>query len=196
MFHLFEDIFDFLSPDDHPAETPAEDNSHPVEDFAHDTFDFWRDSANDWLGQLEDAAQDWGQPAQDFVSAWQQATQGFADQVAHWFAWGNDASPGGPGRLKVRPTGYTLCKNVYPRSTMMRVSKWGNSLAVRLPAEGGGRLGLKEGDEVDFNADPLNTHSLSLVRRLTKAEAMEKLRSLRGLMPADYKFNRDEANER
>ncbi len=78
----------------------------------------------------------------------------------------------------------------------MRVAKWGNSLAVRLPADVVETLGLKEGDELDFNADPANTYSLALIRRLTKAEAMEKLRSLRGLMPADYKFDRDEANER
>lgn len=78
----------------------------------------------------------------------------------------------------------------------MRVSKWGNSLAVRLPADVVAKLGLKEGDEVDFNADPLNTHSLHLIRRLTKAEAMEKLKSFRGMMPAGFKFNRDEANER
>lgn len=78
----------------------------------------------------------------------------------------------------------------------MRVSKWGNSLAVRLPAEVVETLGLKEGDEVDFKADPLNTLSLALLRRMTKADAMEKLRSLRGMMPADYKFDRDEANER
>lgn len=78
----------------------------------------------------------------------------------------------------------------------MRVSKWGNSLAVRLPAEVVETLGLKEGDQVDFNADPANTYSLALIRRMTKEEALAKLRSLRGLVPADFKFNRDEANER
>jgi antitoxin MazE len=78
----------------------------------------------------------------------------------------------------------------------MRVSKWGNSLAVRLPAEVVETLGLKEGDQVDFNADPANTYSLALIRRMTKEEALAKLRSLKGLVPADFKFNRDEANER
>jgi len=78
----------------------------------------------------------------------------------------------------------------------MRVSKWGNSLAVRIPAEVVETLGLKEGDEVDFNADPDKTFSVELIKALTKADAMRKLRSLRGIMPADYKFNRDEANER
>ena len=78
----------------------------------------------------------------------------------------------------------------------MRVAKWGNSLAVRLPAEVVETLGLKEGDEVDFNADPDKTYSLEVIRSLTKADAMRKLRSLRGTGPADFKFNRDEANER
>jgi antitoxin MazE len=78
----------------------------------------------------------------------------------------------------------------------MRVSKWGNSLAVRLPAEVVETLGLKEGDEVDFNADPDKTFSLEVVRALTKADAMRKLRALRGTVPTGFKFNRDEANER
>jgi len=30
----------------------------------------------------------------------------------------------------------------------MKVAKWGNSLAVRLPSELVARLGLKEGDEI------------------------------------------------
>ena len=30
----------------------------------------------------------------------------------------------------------------------MKVSKWGNSLAIRLPAEMVEKLGVKEGDEV------------------------------------------------
>ena len=78
----------------------------------------------------------------------------------------------------------------------MRVAKWGNSLAVRLPAEVIETLGLREGDQVDFNADPDKTRSLEVIRRMTKAEARQKLRSLRGLVPTDFKFNRDEANER
>lgn len=78
----------------------------------------------------------------------------------------------------------------------MRISKWGNSLAVRLPAEVVETLGLKEGDEIDFNADPDKTYSLEVIRALTQADAIRKLRSLRGMVPADFKFNREEANER
>ena len=32
----------------------------------------------------------------------------------------------------------------------MKVSKWGNSLAVRIPAEVVDSLNLKEGDEIDL----------------------------------------------
>ena len=78
----------------------------------------------------------------------------------------------------------------------MRISKWGNSLAGRLPAEVVETLGLKEGDEIDFNADPDKTYSLEVIRALTQADAIRKLRSLRGMVPADFKFNREEANER
>ena len=79
---------------------------------------------------------------------------------------------------------------------ILRISKWGNSLAVRLPAEVVETLGLKEGDEIDFNADPDKTYSLEVIRALTQADAIRKLRSLRGMVPADFKFNREEANER
>lgn len=78
----------------------------------------------------------------------------------------------------------------------MKVAKWGNSLAVRLPADIVETLGLKEGDEIDFRADPANTLSLAVVRQLSRADAIRHLRKFRGMMPVDYKFDRDEANER
>ncbi|HWA20163.1 MAG TPA: AbrB/MazE/SpoVT family DNA-binding domain-containing protein [Devosia sp.] len=78
----------------------------------------------------------------------------------------------------------------------MQVSRWGNSLAVRLPAELVETLGLKEGDEVDLRIDADNTHSLAVVRQLSRADALRNLQKFRGMMPAGYKFNREEANER
>jgi antitoxin MazE len=35
----------------------------------------------------------------------------------------------------------------------MQVAKWGNSLAIRLPAELVRELGLKEGDQIDLVKD-------------------------------------------
>ena len=78
----------------------------------------------------------------------------------------------------------------------MRVAKWGNSLAVRLPADVVDTLKLKEGDEVDLRADADNTYSLAVVRTLSRSQALDKLRRLRGGVPAGFKFNRDEAHER
>jgi antitoxin MazE len=78
----------------------------------------------------------------------------------------------------------------------MQVSKWGNSLAVRLPKDVVEALGLKEGDEVDFRVDPANTRSLAVVKRLSGAELEQRLKRFQGMMPEGFKFNRDEANER
>ncbi len=75
----------------------------------------------------------------------------------------------------------------------MKVAKWGNSLAVRLPAEMVLRLGLKEGDEI---AVVEKDGALEVERKLSVDEAFANLRSLRGRLPADFKFNREEANSR
>ena len=80
----------------------------------------------------------------------------------------------------------------------MKISKWGNSLAVRLPSAVTDRLNLKEGDEIDVSID--ESGRAELVRKLTKeeqiAEAMERLKKFRGRIPADFKFDREEAHAR
>jgi antitoxin MazE len=75
----------------------------------------------------------------------------------------------------------------------MKVSKWGNSLAVRLPAELIARLGLKDGDEVAVVA---KGEVFEVERVLSVDEALANLRSLRGRLPSDFKFDREEANSR
>jgi len=80
----------------------------------------------------------------------------------------------------------------------VKVAKWGNSLAVRLPKEVVERLGLKENDEVRLVANG-ERGTLAVERDSDQARrtaALERLRKLRGRMPADYKFDREEANER
>lgn len=76
----------------------------------------------------------------------------------------------------------------------MRVAKWGNSLAVRLPASVVESLGLKEGDELEVELGDRDRFGVR--RKLTREEALERLRSFRGRIPADFRFDRDEANER
>ena len=77
----------------------------------------------------------------------------------------------------------------------MQVAKWGNSLAVRIPADVVRALGLKEGDDIDLCA--LDSGQLAIVSERQRREAaVAELRKFRGWMPADFKFDRDEANAR
>ena len=79
----------------------------------------------------------------------------------------------------------------------MKVSKWGNSLAIRLPAEYVTALGLKEGDDLSDKIDKIDL-SLTLRRKHTREEAWAILRELAktAQIPEDYKFDREEANSR
>ena len=76
----------------------------------------------------------------------------------------------------------------------MKVSKWGNSLAIRLPVDVIDGLGLKEGDDVQLRLE--GSRDLTVSRKPDLEELFERIRKYRGLMPADFKFNREEANER
>ncbi len=79
----------------------------------------------------------------------------------------------------------------------MKVSKWGNSLAVRLSADVVQNLGVAEGDEIEF-VDGLREGSVQIRRKRTKEELWERLAEIRKTVkwPVDYKFDRDEANSR
>ncbi|MCW5738309.1 MAG: AbrB/MazE/SpoVT family DNA-binding domain-containing protein [Enhydrobacter sp.] len=76
----------------------------------------------------------------------------------------------------------------------MQVSKWGNSLAIRLPAVIVEVLGLKEGDEVDIKVAGQREFNIDVDR--TRERALERLRALRKPLPPGWKFDRDEANAR
>ena len=76
----------------------------------------------------------------------------------------------------------------------MQIAKWGNSLAVRLPAVVVEALGLKEGDEVEIHVADRKTFGVA--RKLARNELLKRLRGFRGRLPADFKFDRDEANAR
>lgn len=76
----------------------------------------------------------------------------------------------------------------------MQVSKWGNSLAVRLPAAVVEALELKEGDEIEIHV--ANARELSVARKPGREELLKRLRAFRGRLPADFTFDRDEANAR
>jgi len=76
----------------------------------------------------------------------------------------------------------------------MQVAKWGNSLAVRLPAAVVEALGLKEGDDIEIHV--AGAKQFGVARKPGRDELLKRLRSFRGRLPADFKFDRDEANER
>lgn len=76
----------------------------------------------------------------------------------------------------------------------MKVAKWGNSLAVRIPKDVAESLGLREGDEVSLQ--PGDPGVICVQREMSREEAIRSLRRFRGTMPADYKFDREEANAR
>jgi antitoxin MazE len=76
----------------------------------------------------------------------------------------------------------------------MQVSRWGNSLAVRLPAAVVEALGLREGDEVAIEvADP---GRFRIARDPRRDAALETLRTLGWILPEDFRFDRDDANAR
>jgi antitoxin MazE len=76
----------------------------------------------------------------------------------------------------------------------MQVCKWGNSLAVRLPAVVVEALNLKEGEEIQLHA--LGPRDFAVARKPSSQALLARLRKYRGLIPADFKFDRLEANER
>lgn len=76
----------------------------------------------------------------------------------------------------------------------MQVSKWGNSLAVRIPAVVVEALDLKEGDQVEIHVAGKRDFEMSRDRR--REEAIERIRKLRRPLPPGFKFDREEANAR
>ena len=76
----------------------------------------------------------------------------------------------------------------------MQVSKWGNSLAIRLPAAVVSALGLSEGDDIEVIV--ADDRVFEVRKKPGKAVYLAKLRKYRGKMPADFIFDRDDANAR
>ena len=75
-----------------------------------------------------------------------------------------------------------------------KVAKWGNSLALRLPAELVEAMSLKAGDDIEVQAAgslPPSSEQISLAR-----EALTNIRKYRGWLSADFKFDRAAASSR
>ena len=76
----------------------------------------------------------------------------------------------------------------------MQVSKWGNSLAIRLPISVVRALQIKEGDDIEVLI--ADDRVFKLRKKLDNDEIIERLRKFRGTLPDDFKFDRDEAHAR
>lgn len=76
----------------------------------------------------------------------------------------------------------------------MRVARWGNSLAIRLPAAVVEALALKDGDEIEIHV--AGTRRFGVARAADRAALLKRLRGFRGRLPPDFRFDRNEANAR
>ena len=79
---------------------------------------------------------------------------------------------------------------VYP----MQVSKWGNSLAVRLPSAVVEALDLKEGDEIEISV--AGKRDFKVGRDRSKQRALAQLRQMKWSFPPGFRLNREEIHER
>jgi len=76
----------------------------------------------------------------------------------------------------------------------MKLAKWGNSLAIRLPAAVVQALDLKEGDEIQIGI--AGSREFEVARDSSQREALERIRRLRRPLPPGFRFDRLNANER
>jgi antitoxin MazE len=76
----------------------------------------------------------------------------------------------------------------------MRVTKWGNSLAIRLPASVVEALELREGEDIQVHVLAPRTFEIS--KKPGRAELLGRLRRFRGKLPPDFVFDRASAHER
>lgn len=76
----------------------------------------------------------------------------------------------------------------------MRVAKWGNSLAVRLPDAVVKALRLKSGDDIEITVT--GEREFHVARDRSRGRALARLRALRKPLPKGFRFDRDEANAR
>ena len=76
----------------------------------------------------------------------------------------------------------------------MQVSKWGNSLAVRLPAVIVEALHLKEGDDIEISI--AGKREFRVARDRSKERHSSSSVKMKWSFPPDFKFNREEIDER
>jgi len=76
----------------------------------------------------------------------------------------------------------------------MQVSRWGNSLAIRLPKKLVEDLGIAEGDDV--NVTSADAETIVISKNAGKGDFILKLRVLQKPKPEGFVWNREDANTR
>ena len=76
----------------------------------------------------------------------------------------------------------------------MRVCKLGDGLAIPLPPDVVEALHLAEGDEIDIRTTGGSVATME--KKLEPVAMVQNLKQFSWMFPADFVFNRDEANER
>jgi antitoxin MazE len=69
------------------------------------------------------------------------------------------------------------------RLMKLQISKWGNSLAVRLPADYTRAAGIKEGDAIEAEITPAGKITLTPQQHFDKAAFLRMTKKLRAAMP-------------
>ena len=80
------------------------------------------------------------------------------------------------------------------KECFMQVARWGNSLAVRIPAIVVEALELKEGDEIEIRI--AGDRVFEVDRDRSRERAIQRIRKLRRPLPAGFSFDREDVNER
>jgi antitoxin MazE len=73
----------------------------------------------------------------------------------------------------------------------MKISKWGNSLAIRIPVEVAEQAGLKDGDEATVSLTSDNVIQIRSGEQ-RRREAIEAIRRMRVKLPEGYVFRRSD----
>jgi antitoxin MazE len=76
----------------------------------------------------------------------------------------------------------------------MQVTRWGNSLAIRIPAVVAEALDLKEGDDIEVHV--AGDRHFDIARDQTRVEALRRIEAMRRPLPPGWRFSREEANAR
>jgi antitoxin MazE len=79
---------------------------------------------------------------------------------------------------------------MYIQRCAVKFAKWGNSIAIRIPAEVVTKLGISPNDEalIKMTGD----YSFEITRDRKREEALKRMRELRFVLPDNYVFDRDE----